>query len=230
MADKNLPDRVDELLTEWFNKDPILPAAASIIPYFGGAVVAFYSGKALELHKERTAELFRQFAEHLNTLDEQTVKKDYFDTPEGMDLLSRAVEASSKTRSDEQRDLIARILAGATSTDAEQGNYSPEEYVNLVADLTVKELEVARTIYNSQRNLTGSELDAANRFALWNFCRDSLMENHGIDSDDLPMFVNRLHNVGLLDLHYVQTPGSPTPTYWTSPTFKRLMKFLALDA
>ncbi len=221
MEHKNLPDRIDEFVTEVLNRDPLLPAAISAVPYFGGPIATFLSGKELRLYRERTAELLQQLSEHLSSIDERAIKRDYFDTPEGMDLLIRALDESSRTRSEEKRDLIARILAGATSTDAEQGNYSPEEYVNLVANLTVKELEVARIIYDSQRNLTAKELDADNRLALWNFCREDLIGKHGIDTDDLPMFVNRLHNVGLLDLHYVQTPGSPTPTYWTSPTSRR---------
>jgi hypothetical protein len=62
-------------------------------------------------------------------------------------LLIKALNESRRTRSDEKSELIARLLAAATSTDAGRGEYSPEDYLNIVADLTEKELEIARTIY-----------------------------------------------------------------------------------
>jgi hypothetical protein len=107
MEEKNLPDKVDELLTEVVNKDPLVLASISAIPFVGGPVATFFSGKWLQVYQERTATLLRQLSKHLSNVDEQAIRRDYFDAPKGMDLLIRAVEESSKTRSDEKRDLIA---------------------------------------------------------------------------------------------------------------------------
>lgn len=211
-------------------EEPVLRALLNMIPSVGGSLNELMAGKGQQIIEKRRDNLLRLLAEHLEAIEAEAIRKDYFETPEGFDLLIKALDSSRRTRSEHKRDLIARILAGATSTDSEQGNYSPEEYVNLVASLTVKELEAARTIYDLQQNLIAEELDADNRLEIWRMCAERLKESHGIDSGDFPILVNRLHNVGLLDLYYVLTPGSPTPTYWTSTTFKRLMKFLALDA
>jgi hypothetical protein len=144
--------------------------------------------------------LFRKFGEHLNNLDERTINQDYFDAPEGIDVLMKATEQSTRTRSEEKRELIARILAGATSTDAGRGEYSPEEYLNIVADLTDKELEIARTIYTLQRNISPTELEPKNKAGTWSKCVEAIAEKHDIGASVFPLLLNRLYAAGLLDL------------------------------
>ena len=229
MDEKNLPDKADELLTEVVNKDPLVLASISAIPYFGSTLATFFSAKWLEIYQKRTEALFDKFGEDLYELNEQTIKKDYFDTNEGIDLLIKATEQSAKTRSEYKRALIARILAGATSPDAGRGEYSPEEYLNIVADLTEKELEIARTIYTLQRDISPTELESNNKAETWRLCRESISKEHDIETKVLSLPLNRLHSAGLLDLFYVLYPGSPAPTYWVSPIFKNLMEFLRLE-
>lgn len=231
MEEKNLPDKIDELLTEVVNKDLLVLASLSAVPYFGSTMATFFSAKWLQVYQDRTDSLFRRFGEHLSTLDEQTIKRDYFDTPEGIDLLIKATEQSTRTGSEEKRDLIARILAGATSSHTEQGNYTPEEYLNIVASLTGKELEVARTIYDLQRNISSPlEYDADNKVEVWTLCAASVREQHAIEADDLPLFLTRITATGLITLSYeIYAGGDTVPTYWVTPTFDRLIAFLSLN-
>lgn len=232
MADKNLPDKVDKLLTEVVNKDPIVLASLSAVPYFGGTIATFFSAKYLELYQERTAELFRQFAEHLNSVDEQAIRRDYFDTPEGMDLLIRAVEASSKTRSHSKRDLIGRVLSGAV-LDYEDEEYSPEEYLNLISDLTERELMVASS-FRKRRPKYDYE------FRLW---VQSTSKDLGMDATDIGMVLARLEARGLIlksELSALESPSKRgyAPENWAfapgiciysvSPMFHKLMDFLEL--
>jgi len=230
MEEKNLPDKVDELLTEVVNKDPLIVASISAVPYFGGTLATFFSAKWLQVYQERTAKLIRQLSELLSDLDEQAIRRDYFDTPEGIDLLIQATELSSKTRSEDKRDLIARILAGATSTDAGKGEYSPEEYLHVVADLTDKELMVARTIYSVQLGQNYRNTDAEDKWKAWEEQRYKIIEKHGLDASDLTLILNRIASTGLVELSYVLFLGTPAPTYWVTSAFDRLMGFLRLGA
>lgn len=234
MADKNLPDKVDELLTEVVNKDPLLLASLSAVPYFGGTLATFFSAKWLEIYQERTDALLRQFSEHLSNLDEQAIRRDYFDTPEGMDLLIKATEASSKTRSDEKRDLIARILRGAASSQP-PGSRSSEEYLNLVSDLTVQDLQVAHAIYRDRPNFEDSET--------WNRWEYMVGTEIGMDTEDLWLALRRLESAGLLRqiIGYKTKDGSlqimgasvesgdEGTVYMITSTFEKLMRFLDLD-
>jgi hypothetical protein len=97
-------------------------------------------------HRNRTAnrkgekhKAVRAIIKDLATVDEQSIRRDYFETPEGFDLLIKAMDESRRTRSDDERDLIARILRGALIDHEDE--YSPEEYLNLLSDLTVQELK-----------------------------------------------------------------------------------------
>jgi hypothetical protein len=196
--------------------------------FFGSTLATFFSAKWLQVYQERTKSLFDKFGEDINELDERTLRKDFFETDEGMDLLMKATEQSARTRSEEKRDLIARILAGAASTDTGQSEYSPEEYLSIVASLTPRELEVARTIYDLQKDISPRELESDNRMETWRLCVESMREKHAIDKDELPLLLNRIASTGLVDLIYVQYPGSPAPTYWVSPAFHKLMELLRL--
>lgn len=231
MEGKNLPTKADELLTEVLNKDPLVLASISTVPYFGSTLATFFSAKWLKIYQERTKAMFDTFGENLKELDERTINKGYFETDEGIDLLIKATEQSAKTRSEEKRDLIARILAGATSTDEGRGEYSPEEYLNIMADLTDKELAVARTIYTLQQSISPAELESNNRLETWELCKKSIMEQHDIRANSLPLLLNRIHSAGLLDLSYeVFLSEEPVKlTYWVSLTFKNLMEFLRLE-
>lgn len=229
MDKKNLPDKADELLSEVVNKDPLVLASISAVPYFGSSLATFFSAKWLKIYQERTTTLFRQLSEHLSNLDEATIKKDYFDTFEGIDLLIKATEQSAKTRSEEKRALIARILAGAATSDERRGEYSPEEYLNIVAELTEKELKIARTIYVRQRDISLLELDGHDSIKMWKLCEEDIGSQHDIGTDVLSPFLHRLHAAGLLDMHYPNlVPGPVAPTYWVSSAFVSLMRFLRL--
>jgi hypothetical protein len=234
MPDKNLPDKVDELLAEVVNKDPLTLASISAVPYFGGVLATFFSAKWLEIYQERTKVLFEQFTEHLNNLDEQAIRRDYFDTPEGMDLLIRAVEESSKTRNDDKRDLITRVLRGAVLNYG-RGEYSPEEYLYLISNLTVQELRVARSIYYDRPNFK-SEED-------WQAWEDSVCAEISIGKEDLHMALSRLASAGLLApviaytdddaMGVIISPEAHSEEdtrYVITSVFEKLMRFLELGA
>lgn len=230
MEEKNLPTKVDEFITELINKDPLVLASISAVPYFGSTLTTFFSAKWLTIYQERTKAMFDKFGEDLSELNEQTIKKDYFDTDEGIDLLIKATEQSAKTRSKEKRVLIARILAGATSTEADKSGYSPEEYLNIVADLTDKELTIARTIYSLQRDMPSTNGEPGNRAETWKSCVEKIGQEHDIEANFLPLFFSRLHSIGLLDLEYeLYFDGDAIPTYWVSSAFENLMEFLRLE-
>lgn len=245
MEDKNLPDketsltlagRVNKRLTAlWHKRYPSILAGTSLIPRIGGSLTTYIALKRQQMSEKRTEELVNR----VNEIDKQALTVNFFNDEAGYDLFVQAIEASAKTRSEEKRDLIARILVGATRTDPEQEEYSAEEYLNLIEDLNEKELYIARTIYTGQREIQSpKELEPNNKAETWRLTQEALTRKHGIEADALPLYLNRLHLAGLLDLEYVvagfdahgfAVQEEAVPTYWVSSAFRSLMEFLNLN-
>jgi hypothetical protein len=131
-------------------EDPGLRALLSFVPYIGGTLVELFAGKGQQIIEERRNDFLRLLSERLEDVEEGAVKKDFFETPEGFDLLIKALDEARKTRSNAKRELYARILVGAATVPPEQGETSAEEYLYLISGLTLRELEVARKMYGIQ--------------------------------------------------------------------------------
>ncbi len=210
-------------------EEPGLQAILNLIPY-GGSLNELLAGKGQRIIEERRNAFLRLLFTRLEALDEETIRKDYFQTDEGFDLLFKALDEARKTRSEEKRDLIVRILCSAM-LDFERGSYSPEEYLYLISDLTVQDLRVARLMYQDRPKL---------REESWGEWEDKVSATLGIDKPDLHLTLHRLGSTGLLKL---VTAGEDDDTgslwvathkygegsfYVVTPAFDKLMEFLQL--
>ncbi len=200
------------------------------IPLVGDSLTEIAAGKGQQIIEARRDEFLQLLAEHLATLKDQAVRKDYFQTSEGFDLLIKALDEARRTRSKEKRDLYARVLRGAI-VDFEQGRYSVEEYLYLISDLTLKELRVARSLYEAPRSMLSDEV--------WESWRNKMCRETGIDEADLSMILSRISSFGLIEPVVVGIdesgfwvnagePGDPG-YYRVTPSFEKLMKFLELE-
>jgi hypothetical protein len=228
MKEEKHPSKVEAAI-ERLNQDPYLLAAITAIPYVGGSITQVITGIGQEIAQERNRRLFQQLSGHLEALDERAIKKDYFDTPKGFDLLVKALDESRRTRSEEKRDFIARVLRGAV-VNREQTNYSPEEYLYLISDLTPQELTVARLMHKGRPEI---------REAPWDAWQVETCTTVGIDRSDLQLALDRLGSTGLVRR---VTSGNDGGGFWivsqeygagdyytVTPAFDRLMKFLRLE-
>jgi hypothetical protein len=99
-----------------------------------------------------------------------------------------------------------------------------------VADLTDKELMVARTVYSVQLGQDYRNTDRDDKWTAWEEQRDKIIEIHGLDASGLTLILDRIASTGLVELSYVLFPSSPARTYWVTSAFDRLMGFLKLGA
>ncbi len=211
-------------------------AILSAVPYVGGSLVELLGGRGQRIIEERRDEFLGLLSERLEVLDEQTIRRDFFETTEGFDLLVKALDESRKTRSRDKRELYARILAGAATISSENEVSSAEEYLYLISDLTLRELKVARRMYKVQKdyikryqNQSGKDprqdyTDKATE--TWATQRDVITRDTGIDREELTQLVTRISSMGLIDVRYITFTASTVPTYWISPVFERLMRFV----
>ena len=163
-------------------------------------------------------------AEELRALKEHSASKTYFATEEGHDMLLLALDEARRTRSTEKKELYARILKGAV-LDFERREYSPEEYLHLIADLTEKEVRVARSIYKSR---------PAPDEQSWNAWTEEACEELGVDQSDLGMALGRICSTGLIENVFAFESGQGSfaipsgPVYRVTSAFEKLMGFLEL--
>lgn len=219
-------------------EDPKLRAMLSLVPHVGGSLVELFAGKGQQMIEERRDEFIQQLSKRLETVDERAVREDYFETPEGFDLLIKALDEARKTRSTEKRDFYARILAGAASAPSENEEVSAEEYLYLVSDLTIRELKLVRKIYEVQKDYIRRYIDqegqdprqkyTGEEIEIWYEQRDILIEDAGVDHNEVMQLVSRISSTGLVDVNYINVPGSTAATYWISPVLEELMRFVGV--
>jgi hypothetical protein len=167
-----------------------LDAALSGSPApFGTALSTWLVARADEVEKRRMEEQFVLLFEQLKTLEGQAVRMDFFETEEGRDMLFKALDGACRTRSRLKKELNARILKGAI-LDFEKREYSSEEYLYLISDLTEKELMVA--LYAHKEPLPPNE-------EAWKTWADKVGNQVGMDLADLRFALGRLVSSGLLD-------------------------------
>jgi hypothetical protein len=233
MEEQKPPSLRESLETslEIIAEDPVLRILLRRIPLVGDSLTELAAGKGQQIIEARRDEFLQLLAEHIATLEGQAVRKNYFQTPEGFDLLVKALDEARKTRSKEKRDLYARILRGAI-VDFEQKKYSAEEYLYLISDLTLQELRVARSLYEAPRSTLREEA--------WESWRNKVCYETGVDEADLSMILSRISSFGLIEpvltwendegalFVNIVNPGD-TGYYRTTPSFEKLMKFLELE-
>jgi hypothetical protein len=229
MEEEKPPSLRESLETslEIIAEDPVLRILLKRIPLVGDSLTELAAGKGQQIIEARRDEFLQLLAQHLATLEQLTVRKDYFLTPEGFDLLIKALDEARKTRSKEKRDLYARILKGAI-IDFEQKEYSTEEYLYLISDLTPQEIKVARSLYKAPSPLLGDD---------WESWKNKLCHEHRLDEADLSMILNKISSFGLIEPVLARVDGdylvhfvSPSEaSYKAAPSFEKLMKFLELE-
>ena len=206
-------------------EDPYLRILLKRIPLVGDSLTEIVACKGQQIMQERRDEFLELLAERLVDLEGLAVRKDYFETPEGFDLLIKALDESRKTRSREKRELYARILKGAL-LDFERREYSSEEYLHLIADLTEKEMRVARSIYENRPEPNEQS---------WSAWKGKACKELGVDESDVGMALGRSGSLGLIENVYAYLSEGDgvaivdRPVYKVPPAFEKLVEFLDLE-
>lgn len=213
-------DYASEIIAE----SPTLKAILNAVPYVGGSLSELFAGRGSQIMEERKNEFLLRLSHHMETLEAEAVKKEYFSSPEGFDLLLKALDSAGKTRSEYKTDLYARILAGATRVD-KGGFSSAEEYLHMITDLTPKEVEVARWMFKRGPTVSETELSE------W---PEHVAKECGIDVNDLFMILSRLEARGLVNrvTSGVDENGfyiSSGLEYGITTAFEKLMDLVGLD-
>ena len=148
-TDKYISDKLNPAI-EKYSENVVLRGAIILIPFIGSPLDIFLTTKAQKIFSDRIINLFDELKYEMTTLENKKVDKDYINSEEFIDLFIKTIEATAKTRNKEKIKLYAKVLKGAIKFQ-DRRKYSPEEYLQVLSELTMKELEIAKAIYRQQR-------------------------------------------------------------------------------
>ncbi len=214
------------------SESPTLKAGLSGIGFPAGVpgLDVWVSGRGEVIARRRLEEFLTRMREEIEALKRQGFAEErleeYFDSEEWQDLFREALAEALRNRSSDRREYCVRILKGAI-TDSDQKRYSPEEYLDIIANLSDLDLKVIGKLYELQKNIKYMELDPMERNESWKLNRDQI---EGLDKNDLSLVMERLASTGLVERIYEPIVPGTVITYWASPACDRLMKFLGISS
>jgi hypothetical protein len=233
MSEKNVPAKVVRTVDEATRKAAELYADNTAlrtfivsIPYLGGGIDMIIATEGQKVTKERIFKLIDEMKQRMEQHEEEAINKEYLASDEFIDLVIKAFDSAAKTRNEEKIRLYARILTESTVRD-KQGTYFPEEYLNVLAGLTPRQVEVAWAIYEVQvepreeRHPEGGEG--------WHQEKEQVRKKLNLDGTQLVFMLKSLVAAGLVAEIGRTTPGTIAIEYSITPAFKEMMDFLDIS-
>lgn len=223
-TDNEILEKISKAIDFYSDNIPLRTLVASI-PYVGGGLDVVFSTQGQINVQRRLTLLLTQLQTEYRALDERMVDKDFVKSEEFFDLLVKVLEASARTRHDEKIRLYAKILRNSTIWDYHI-RYNPEDYVNVLSELSIQELNLARIIYSSQgsvpQNKDEEDITWAKRCG-W----DHIIES--VQADDAKFLLKRLERTGLISEVVGTILGYHGGVYIITDTFRKMMEFLNSD-
>lgn len=189
----------DQTLLEKYSGNQIYKALVQMIPKVGPLLDAFLSQPGTRSKEVRMNLLFLALYKSLHEIEQKKLNSDWIKSEEFEDMLRIAVESSLKTRSREKVLMNAMILTNLIDVEND-GRFRPEEYLNLLADLSPTEVQIILIVYKAYTNSqdpVGVEVNDVQR-ALEIDIKHKIVEKLGIDNEDLSFVLTRITRTGLI--------------------------------
>jgi hypothetical protein len=199
----------------------LLRTAVCAIPYIGGSLDVLLSSGAQHVTERRLVALFDAVKTEFASLKEGQVSRDYLQSEEWFDLLLRAMENATRTRDADKIHLYAKLLRSATTSD-EPTSIPFEDYLAVLADMSVAEVKVTLAIYEMQKEPPPpgvSELNWAKSQGWEQFVSSPKV----VSVEDLPFVLSRLVKAGLIREIVGAYLGYAGGVYAATDVLRRLM-------
>lgn len=195
------------------------------IPYVGNYLDLIFSTEGQKIVQRRIMFLLDQLQSEISKIDEQTLNKDFLKSEEFFDLLIKTFEAAVRTRHNEKTKYYAKILRSSIIND-NYFKYEPEEYLEILSELSLQELELVKTIYNSQNAVP--QKDGEDTLAWANRCGwEDIVQSYSMRKEDIDFLLKRLERSGLIKEVVGMYLGYGGGIYIINNTFRKMMKFIS---
>ena len=220
---KELSERIAKA-SEAYVQNTWLRAAINLIPYIGGSLDVILASRG-SLHQKRIVEFLESLKEEMSHIKEERIDTAYLESQEFSDIILKLMEVSLRTRDREKMRLYARFLRGAVLIQDRNQTFL-EDYLATLIELTPVELEVARTIYEQQRN---SELEPNENILQWAWrkgWKDLPNQVTSVPKADLPFILLRIEKSGLVKELTGSYAGYEGGVFVVTDTFRKLVRFI----
>ena len=139
-----------EKVSGFYSRSTWLRVLVAAIPYVGGSADILTSAKAQSVFQKRCLYLLDHFSDEVKDLTEAKIDRDFLDSEEWLDLVLQAVDSAIKTRHQKKIRAYAQILSAAIPFQDRNKN-SPEDYLSIVSEMSLKDFAFAQAIYLQQK-------------------------------------------------------------------------------
>jgi hypothetical protein len=231
VIDKTI-EEIKTKLVEYSN-NPIIRDIIQKVPGIGVPLDIMLAWLGHKVGEQRIVEYMKILFEELEQIDENKLDKDFFGTPDFLDIFLKASENSLKTRHRERVRINCKILIGSINKDKIPDRHYAEDFLSFVADLTPTDIMVGLEIYNQQKNRP-EYFDAENsKYNELHFVTESGWDQlQGIcklDEFDFRIALHKLSKAALVK-EIGPAIGYREGRYIITPIFLRLMNFVELNA
>jgi len=222
-TDKYISDKLKPAIEKYL-ENALLRASISAIPFIGSPLDVFLATKTQKIVNDRIMNLFNELKEEMSTLESKIVDKDYINSEEFIDLFVRTIDVAAKTRDKGKIKLYAKLLKGAIKFQ-DRNKYSPEEYLQVLSELTIRELEVAKAVYKQQSQERKKDEDEL-RWILRCGWEELEKECPSIPEEDFRFIFLRLRKCGLIQELQDSYFYRKKVVFVITDVFRKIMKYL----
>lgn len=208
-------------ISKGYADQTMIRAAINLIPAVGGSLDLLLSSSGQNFVIRRIEKLISELSEQIGELNESKINHAFFEKEEGFDLVIKVFTSASRTRQNEKLKLYAKIIKGALTEGKEYQEEEPELYLQIVEELSVKELRVAKCLYELKETKSKDSENINNNDALW--LSNKYPE---FDKDELVSILVRLERTGLIKElvgNYFDYDGGQ---YLINPLFKKFIDYI----
>lgn len=207
----------------------LIRSLINLIPNVGGSLDLLLSSSGEGFVIRRIEKFISELNEQIGELTESKINRDFLEKEEGFDLIVKAFNCASRTRQNEKLKLYAKIIKGALTEGKEYQEEDPELYLQIIEELSVKELRVAKCLY---------ELKEIKKINFEEENPDKTSENNSndaawlsskypeFDTDELVSIFVRLERTGLIKElvgNYFDYEGGQ---YLINPLFRKFIDYI----
>jgi hypothetical protein len=207
----------------------VVRAAINAIPFIGGSLDILLSSTGQNFVIKRIETLISELNVQLQQLDNSKINHEFLETEVGFDLVIKAFNSASRTRQNEKLKLYAKILKGALTEGKEYQEDDPELYLQIIEELSVKELRVAKCLFelkevkkiHPEQDNPDNNQDGMTNDAWW-----LSKQFPEFDKDELVSIFVRLERTGLIKELVGSYIGYGGGQYLINPLFKKFITFI----